>query len=296
MAISENQLEIWSHQGSVTQSAATYQSLKAVLDSSSSPYANRSCVSFLQGSYGNDTNIYSDSDVDIVIRTDAIFYRDIDQLSESQKALYLGAFSGVTYSYNQFKSEVTAWLTAKYPNDVKSGSKAIFIKGNNGRRDADVLPCTQFRRYFSFESMTSQRYAEGICFWLPNGTRIVNYPTLHSQNCTVKHQNTDSWFKPMVRVIKNMRNRMIADGLIPDGIAPSYFLEGLLYNVPDDQFGGTYALTFTRSVDWINAADRTKFVCANRQFYLLRDNAHECWSPAHCDQFLSALTQFWRNW
>lgn len=28
--------------------------------------------------------------------------------------------------------------------------------------------------------------------------------------------------------------------MIVDGLAPSYFLEGLLYNVPDENFGGGY--------------------------------------------------------
>src|SRR5688572_21067648 len=74
MAILEAQLETWSYQGQTGQFTATYQTVKAVLDSIQSPYANRSCDSFLQGSYANDTNVHGDSDVDIVLRTRSVYY------------------------------------------------------------------------------------------------------------------------------------------------------------------------------------------------------------------------------
>lgn len=40
MAISEAQLETWSHQGSVQQSAATYERIRQVLSDPRAPYAN----------------------------------------------------------------------------------------------------------------------------------------------------------------------------------------------------------------------------------------------------------------
>ena len=91
MPIPESQLERWSHQGSVTQSRNTYNSIKNVLEANSTPYSGKSFKVFLQGSYGNDTNIYAESDVDIVIRLDDCFYSDLDDLSEDEKAaLVLG--------------------------------------------------------------------------------------------------------------------------------------------------------------------------------------------------------------
>jgi hypothetical protein len=49
---------------------------------------------------------------------------------------------------------------------------------------------------------------------------IENFPKLHSDNCTAKHQNTNGYFKPMVRIFKNMRNTMIGKRLLADGVAP----------------------------------------------------------------------------
>ena len=77
MPIPESQLETWSHQGSITQSSATYNTIKDVLEGKNTPYAGKSYKVFLQGSYGNDTNIYTESDVDIVIRLDDCFHHDL---------------------------------------------------------------------------------------------------------------------------------------------------------------------------------------------------------------------------
>ena len=41
MPIPESQLETWSHQGSITQSSSTYNTIKSVLEDSTTPYAGR---------------------------------------------------------------------------------------------------------------------------------------------------------------------------------------------------------------------------------------------------------------
>ena len=70
--IPETQLDTWSHQGSITQSSATYATIKRSLEASDAGYANKNFHVFLQGSYGNDTNVYAESDVDVdVCRRDA---------------------------------------------------------------------------------------------------------------------------------------------------------------------------------------------------------------------------------
>ena len=63
MPIPESQLETWSHQGSIAQSSATHNSIRNVLVAGGTPYAGRTFEVFLQGSYGNSTNIYAESDV-----------------------------------------------------------------------------------------------------------------------------------------------------------------------------------------------------------------------------------------
>jgi hypothetical protein len=296
MAIPESQLDTWSKQGSVAQSRDTYATIKNVLEAPGAPYAGKDFTVFLQGSYGNDTNVYSESDVDVVIRIDDVYYHDISRLSDEDKAAFNTARSPASYTYTDFKRDVTVWLTAQFGSGVKPGDKAILIPASGNRRNADVLVAAQYRRYHRFKSFYDQRYDEGICFWTGDGTQIVNYPKQHSENCTTKHQASSSWFKPTVRIFKNIRNRMVSEGKLANGIAPSYYIEGLLYNVPATKFGRTYCDTFVECFNYIESADRTNFFCANEQYYLLREGSPVTWRAAKCQQFLDAVGAYWRNW
>jgi hypothetical protein len=296
MAVSEKQLETWSGQGAVKQSRDTYATIKNALEASGAPYAGKDYMAFLQGSYCNDTNIYADSDVDVVMRLDDVYYSDLSRLSEPEKNTLRHAMSIATYNFDQFKIDVIAELKSKYGTAVNPGKKAVIVKGNGSRRDADVLICAEFRRYYKVLNSSNQSYEKGVCFFLSDGTRIENFPKQHSDNCTAKHQATIQWFKPMIRVMKNMRNWMIEKEMIEDGLAPSYFLEGLLYNVPVEKFGKSYVGTFTNCINWIWEADRSKFVCANEQFYLLNESSPVTWRKAGCDKLLSAVVNFWKQW
>ena len=297
MAIPESQLETWSRQGSVTQSSNTYNTIKSVLEASTTRYAGKRFEVFLQGSYGNDTNIYAESDVDIVIRLDDCFHSDLSDLTEEEKAAYNSAFRDATYTHADFKRDVLSVLTRQYGAAVTAGDKAIAVDASGSRRQADVIAALQFRRYSKFRSSSDSEYVEGICFWNGKGERIANYPKQHSANLTTKHQNTAGWFKPMARVLKNMRSRMVDDGLIGAGVAPSYFIEGLLYNVPDAKLRSSYQDCVVGMLNWYRQdASKSDLVCANEQYYLLRDGHHACWSQAKCDAFVEAAVGLWNEW
>ena len=297
VGIPEDQLDIWAKQGSITQSKNTYATIDGVLNSGDAPYAKRGFTTFLQGSYGNDTNVYADSDVDIVLRLDAAFQYDLHRMDEPHQASWRAAHTtNAEYGLVDFRAEAVAWLTQNYRGQVDGAGKAIAIAGNGNRRDADVLACIKFRRYYKFNGMQDQSYAEGIAFRLKDGTSVENYPKQHAENCTSKHQATKSYFKPMVRIIKNMRNKMRDDGIIEPGLAPSYYLEGLLYNVPNELFGHSYQRSFLSAYSWIRGTDKTKLTTANNQFWLLRSNTHTSWDPAKFDKFFQRLGDFWDNW
>ena len=297
MPIPENQLETWSHQGSIAQSSATYNSIRNVLVAAGTPYAGRNFEVFLQGSYGNATNIYAESDVDIVIRLDDTFHSDLEQLTEEEKATQQGAFEDATYTYTDFKQDVMSVLTRQYGGEAKEGDKAIKIEANGSRRKADVIVATQFRRYWSFRSTADSTYTEGISFFNAAGELIPNYPKLHAAHLTAKHQSTSNRLKPLARVFKNMRSLMVDGGLIETSTAPSYYLEGLLYNVPSRLFATRFEDSVVNILNWyLQEAAKDDLLCANEQFYLLRDGFHTCWSPAHCNAFIEAAVQLWNEW
>lgn len=291
MSISEAQLATWGNQGPTQQFTATYDTLKLVLNDPQSPYYLKDFKIFLQGSYKNTTNVYGDSDVDVVIRLDEIFYTDLYFLSDEEKARYNAQRTAAGYTLDEFKNSVFGWLTKKYGNDVQQGKKAIYIRGSGARRDADVLVCAKLRRYYAFPAQGEPIFTDGICFFLPNGTRVENFPETHSENCTTKHQGSNQWFKHTVRIFKNLRNTMIKNKQIEDGLAPSYFIEGLLYNVPNSKFGGSEQLNFKDVLEYVLAADRSKFECANGQFKLL-GNGQVTWPADSCARFLNAVKNY----
>ncbi len=113
---------------------------------------------------------------------------------------------------------------------------------------------------------------------------------------TTKHQATDCWLKPMVRIFKNLRNRLVDSDDIENGLAPSYYLEGLLYNVPNDNFGSFYVDTFVKVFNYIHNTDRSKFLCANERYYLFHPTSSVTWRAEKCVAFLDAVQQAWTNW
>lgn len=267
------------------------------LTAATAPYAGKLYEVFLQGSYGNDTNIYAESDVDTVIRLDAIFGYDLSALPLDQQSAFRQAFpTPATYTFAEFKQGVATRLSDAFESkNVTFGTKTFKITPSGSRRSADVLACYQYRYYTRFANHNDCRYVPGMIFPTVSGEWIINYPKQHSEHCTIKHQATNGWFKPMVRILKNMRSRMVADGIIADGRAPSYYIEGLLYNVPLDQFGGNYGDTFCNCVNWFLRADKTKLLCAN-EIYLLFGNSRVQWTQADCSLFLNGLVTLWNNW
>lgn len=294
--IAEAQLDIWASQGPTAQFMDTYNRIRGNLLDKGAPYPVADTEVFLQGSYQNDTNVYGDSDVDVVLCHTGAFFKDLSRLSPAGQAAYDAETRGtVQYGYSDFKRDATAYITWLY-NNVNVGKKALYIPGgNSGRRNADVLIASEFRRYHDFKSWQNQRFDPGICFFPSGGAMIENFPKQHSDNCTAKHQNTTGWFKPMVRIFKNMRNTIIGKGLLADGVAPSYFIEGMLYNVPNDKFGGTYQQTWINCFNHIVTADRDKLVCANYMHWLVRDNSPTSWPVPNFNTFTAALKKYWES-
>jgi hypothetical protein len=99
----------------------------------------------------------------------------------------------------------------------------------------------------------------------------------------------------MVRIFKNMQNTMIGKGLLADGVAPSYFIEGMLYNVLDDKFGGSYQQTWINCFNYVVTAKRDELVCASYMHWLVRDNSPTSWPVANFNTFTAELKKYWES-
>lgn len=299
MPIPESQLQTWSNPGAVTTAQSTHESIRFALeDASTSTVKSRDFRCFLQGSYKNTTNIRGDSDVDLVVQCNEAFYSDLSGLSEQERHLFESTRGTATYLFAHFKADVLASLEGYYgSSNVSVGSKSLKLRGGSGRLPADVVPCFQYRRYLRFQGWENhnQRYVEGITFWAKDGRQVINYPERHYDNGVTKMKGTSNHYKPAVRMFKNARNRLIDKGRIPDKLAPSYFVECLLYNVPDRLYGASSVGTFAAVVNHLLEADMSKYVCQNEQLALF-GTSPEQWSVHTARTYVNELVWLWNNW
>ena len=294
MVLSEEQLQTWSNKGAVTKLINAHESIRTVLLSDNSPIKGKKMEFYLQGSYKNNTNVRVDSDVDVVIQLNDVFYRDISLLSPEQQSLYTASFNDGTYTYWNFRADVIKALTDYYgPTKVKTGNKSIKLAGDTNRVNADVVPCVQYRKYKRFQSLTDQEYIEGMSFFTQSEQRqIINYPKKHYENGCSKNssEQTNGWFKPTVRMLKNARSKLVEDNIVQEKLSPSYFLECLVYNVPNITFGKSWKSTYYNVLDWLSKADFTKFVCQSEQTYLF-GNSPEQWNTTDAKTLVTRLLE-----
>ena len=87
-------------------------------------------------------------------------------------------------------------------------------------------------------------YKKGIGFYLPDERRwVVSYPQQHHERGLIKEEATSRRFKRTIRMFKAARNHLVDQGELTKDDAPSYFIECLLYNVPDGLFAPKLAPT-----------------------------------------------------
>ncbi len=293
MAIPHSQLETWSHQGAVTTSASTYQGVKGLLESGTAAAAGSVSV-YLQGSYANDTNIRGDSDVDIVCELQSTYYSDLSNLDAAGQARYEETRTPATYSFELFRADVLSDLRSRYA--VSEGNKSLKVAGESGRLPADVVVCTTHKRFTDFPDYWRARSHQGIRFRTQRDSReIINFPRQHRQNATEKHQATSDQYKPLVRIFKNARTHLIDKGLITSTLAPSYFVECLLFNVNNAAFRGSYTTAFPAILTWLQNADDSEYVTGSRLQWLF-GSTDVSWDRHDANTLLAALIGMWNNW
>ncbi len=301
MTIPESQLETWSHQGAVTTAKATHESIRNALTANTSPLKGKDFEVYLQGSYKNDTNIRGDSDVDVVVQLNSTFGYDLSGLPEEQKRQFQTSYpTNATYLWEHFRTDVLQALRTYYGSRaITEGNKSLKLAAGSGRLPADIVVALHFREYVHFYGMDYQQYVDGIRFhsWRDN-RQVINFPKPHYDNGVTKHSKdrTDGWYKPTVRMFKNARTYLVDQGSLSQDVAPSYFVECLLYNLPDAAFGESLQGTLVEAWNWLwQKAPTDKLVCQNEQLALF-GNTPEQWDSLKAKKLLEALKVLWQNW
>ncbi|MEZ8199112.1 nucleotidyltransferase domain-containing protein [Vibrio splendidus] len=243
---------------------------------------------FTKGSYSNNTNVRSDSDVDIAVEcTECVYWEEAEKdLRPTSNSPYSGKWTP-----DKLRIEIIAALRNKFPGQVDAtGTTAIQINSSSARVDADVVPCFSYKYY-----LTGGGVRLGTKIFKNGGGNIVNYPRQQLEDGTNKNNRTNYAYKKVVRILKRVQNLMASTDTFRD--LPSYFIESLVFNCPDVLF--EYP-TWTERVKQIliyiweelqgdNEPVNGRWVEANDCFYLFhsgqkwnrkdgREFAHAAWN------------------
>lgn len=229
--ISRTKLNRWTHSETADQEEArdTNHEIRANLEEGSLEGVSEGLefVTLLQGSYRNTTMVYDSGDVDILaIRTDT-FHGDFSRVPD-QAANHAPA-RNPQQMFEEHAEGVYRTLQAQYgARNVEHGEKAIEVNSDELELGVDVVPCLQYRRFWSRQP---GNHMKGIVFWTLDGTKIINFPSRHRIMGTEYNRYTNGNYKPTIRIFKNFRNTLAENGAIEKENTASYFIECLLSNV-----------------------------------------------------------------
>lgn len=296
MSIPLSKLETWSNPGATTISSASYNSIRTALFKTGSPVDVPAEDVFLQGSYGNSTNIYGDSDVDVIVLYKKTFHKDMSALSASDQLRHEATFPPATYLWTNLRDDVLTALRAHFGHStVTLGKKSIKVKMGTGRMTADVVPVVEFRQYATFVDRNTLTAHWGVAFNDNAGNQITNYPKNHIERGESKNsaERTGGKYKKTIRIFKNFRNHMVDRGHIEDkNIAPSYFIECLLHNVPDTLFLGDFSETVPTIIKHLLTTPYGGFMCQNGITKLFGETTTQ-WQENNYVTFITAAQKAW---
>ena len=304
MAIPADQLETWAKQGATTTAKATHESVRYALESDASlikdRIKNKTVEIHLQGSYKNDTNIRGDSDVDILVELNSTFGHSAHELPTTQKQAHDTAYDSATYEWKHFRSDVIASLEKYYTKGMvdSTGSKSLKLLPKPGRLKADIVPVINYRKYHYFYATDSYKAERGIKLYnIKTNQPVINYPHHHYNNGVAKNKDerTSGLYKPVVRILKNARTHLVENGLLADGKAPSYFLQCLIYNTPDECFTQNHEQSVYNVLKYLYTTPVQDFTCQNG-LHGLFGNTAEQWNTDDALETIVALVQLWDNW
>lgn len=280
MPIPESALAKWSHHQSGAASKQAHVTIRGALAAYRWPSDVKYEV-FLQGSYKNDTNLRRDSDVDVVVRLASKLRPRVAVLTGAQLQENV-SHKAAHERWRSFRRHALKAMRAEYGDAATSGRKTIKLEKGKIQVSADLV--------------VTLSYKEGIGLYLPDERRwVVSYPQQHHQRGLKKEEATRRRFKRTIRMFKAARNRLIRKGVLTSGDAPSYFIECLLYNVPDHLFARKLGPTYVGILDWLKRAKLKEFQCQNGQVPLF-GRQREQWTVAKSRAFVSALQELWETW
>lgn len=174
-----------------------------------------------------------------------------------------------------FRDDVLATLGESYT--VRMGRRCLNVDdaGSLFGEMVDILVATEFRRGGE----------QGVFFRDQEGRPIVNFPKQHRRNGDAKDRRTGGRFKAAVRAAK--RAKKVA--MLASGTAPSYLLECLLYNVPDEVYRSEHA--YHDALGWLSEHELDGLACPNGINQIFGPGPDQ-WEPGAAGRIIDVLLDF----
>ena len=291
MAIPENQLKIWAQPGTVKGAKNTHAAIRKALARHQWPDDLR-YVTYLQGSYRNNTHLRRQSDVDVVVELTSLPVRDGSRLPDSQRGLLDRDFPESGYGWRRFRRDVRGAIAGGFGDSrVREGKKTFKLAMESPEIPVDVVVAVRYLTYAEYSGQHSYKRTEGLGLYLPAESRwAVNYPHLHRRNGVEKEKATNWWFRRCIRMFKNARAQLVEEGRLGPDTARSYHIECLLYNVPNRLLAGPYQSVYSSALYWLRDNDLTRFASQDKQV-LVFDRGPDSWNERDARTLINELVR-----
>lgn len=286
--VTEEQLAGWTGPSSATEQdkqERTERMIRQAIDEHDGFDGYRSDFSvYAKGSYANNTNVKSDSDVDIVVECHDQYYWEEHDPSKGGHPSPRNPYTG-PWTPEKLREEIAAALEKKFPGAVTAGSTAFEVDASSARVNADVVPSFKYKLYFSDGS-----YRQGTKVFKKDGSSIVNYPKLQLDRGREKNVRTNGFYKKTVRILKRLENELVSKGLTEE--LPSYLLECLIFNCDEEYCSrstwrgtmqGCLAQIFNSTIG--DEPDKDRWLEANGAKFLFHPS--QKWTREQVHQFAS---------
>lgn len=283
MSFTYEVLEKWKKRGADNKSKNTYEMIVGLLKKHCSDIVgvNNESV-FLQGSYANHTNIKDDSDIDVVVLAYNVFGNNAREVLPPVKIEEFNRiYSDSYYTLEEFKEALYQRLNGVFSSggriNIERGNKTLKFNQNEEFWQyvpVDIVPAFEYRKYSANSVVDKDKQIEGIKIYDSYKKEyIINYPKVHKRNGEDKNQiyRTNGNYKETIRIFKQIKKHLIDTKVISEDLMPSYNLECMLYNVPDNLFKKDLVERIDVIIYWLNNNLSMDFVEQHEMTKLFKD-------------------------
>jgi len=255
---------------------------------------------YVHGSYANHTNIFFPSNLEVCVELKIPqFEYDVTGEYYVTHELEYGPQQFRTDLYNALKEiieKATSKPMVKEPQHTceLSGKTIVIPKHGVLKHAVEILPCISF----TLGDDEGAEFKGVLVYDSEEKADIATFPKLHQKNGQLKDIQTEGNFKRFVRLFKTLKAISVRENEDDELLKHScrgYFIECLLYNVPDSLFKGKdQNEIFLKIINYLAHANLDNFTCQNHVWQLFGD-AGELWKERDARNFISSIKVFYRE-